>query len=291
MHYYGTVIRPPSEAESYILQVTYGCSNNHCTFCGTYLDKPFQTRKVDDFLEDIRLSTQVIPGARRVFLADGDALVLNTRRLITILDELRKAFPSLERVGSYATAQNILNKSDADLTTLRDKGLKILYLGLESGSDDVLANVNKGVTAGEMIQAVHKAKSAGMLVSIIGILGLGGPELSDQHAEETGRVVSQMNPNYFSMLTLMLVPGTRLHQDWSEGKFILLQPEEMLSELRQVLANVEGLTNCVFRTNHASNYLPLRGTLDADKVRLLENLDTALKRGKDALRPESWRGL
>lgn len=291
MHYYGTVIRPPSEAESYILQVTYGCSNNHCTFCGTYLDKPFQTRKVDDVLEDIRLSAQVIPGARRVFLADGDALVLSTRRLVTILDELRKAFPSLERVGSYATAQNILNKSDSDLVALRNKGLKILYLGLESGSDKVLTKVNKGVTADEMVQAVHRAKKAGMLVSIIGILGLGGPELSALHAEETGRVVSQMDPDYFSMLTLMLVPGTRLYKDWSEGKFVLMQPEEMLLELRQVIANVEGLTNCVFRTNHASNYLPLRGTLDEDKVRLLETLDSALERGKDALRPESWRGL
>jgi radical SAM superfamily enzyme YgiQ (UPF0313 family) len=291
MRYHGTVIRPPSEADSYILQVTYGCSNNHCTFCGTYLDKPFQTRKVDDVLEDIQLSTQIIPGARRVFLADGDALVLNTRRLSTILDELGKAFPHLERVGCYATAQNILGKSDSDLITLQDKGLKILYLGLESGSDEVLAKVNKGVTADEMIRAVHKAKKAGMLVSIIGILGLGEPELSEQHAEATGRVVSRMGPDYFSMLTLMLVPGTQLHQDWSKGKFVLLGPEEMLLELRQVLANVEGLTNCVFRTNHASNYLPLRGTLDEDKDRLLETLDCALKGGKDVLRPESWRGL
>jgi len=291
MHYHGTVIRPPSEADSYILQVTYGCSNNQCTFCGTYLDKPFQARKVDDVLEDIQLSAQLIPGARRVFLADGDALVLSTRRLLQILDGVMENFPQLERVGSYATAQNILNKSDSDLATLRDKGLKILYLGLESGSDEVLNRVNKGVSAGEMIRAVHRAKKAGMLVSIIGILGLGGPELSAQHAEETGRVVSQMDPDYFSMLTLMLVPGTQLHQDWSEGKFVLLGPDEMLSELRQVIANLEGLTNCVFRTNHASNYLPLRGTLDEDKVPLLEILDIAMKRGKEALRPESWRGL
>ena len=291
MRYHGTVIRPPSEADSYILQVTYGCSNNHCTFCGTYLDKPFQARKIDDVLEDIQLSAQIILGARRVFLADGDALVLSTSRLISILDRLRTAFPYLERVGSYATAQNILNKSDTDLEALRSTGLKILYLGLESGSDKVLTKVNKGVSAGEMIQAVHKAKKAGMLVSVIGILGLGGPELSAHHAEEMGRVVSQMDPDYFSMLTLMLVLGTRLHQDWSEGKFILLQPEEMLLELRQVIANVEGLTNCMFRTNHASNYLPLRGTLDEDKVRLLDTLDIALKRGKEALRPEAWRGL
>ncbi len=291
MHYQGTVIRPPSEAESYILQVTYGCSNNNCTFCGTYLDKPFQVRKIDDVLDDIQLTAQIIPSARRVFLADGDALVLSTHRLITILDELSTAFPNLERVGSYATAQNILNKSDFDLAALRAKGLKILYLGLESGSDKVLSKVKKGVTADEMIQAVHRAKKAGMLVSIIGILGLGGPELSAHHAEETGRVVGKMDPDYFSMLTLMLVPGTQLHQDWSDGRFVLLGPEEMLLELRQVIASLEGLTKCVFRTNHASNYLSLRGTLDEDKVRLLETLDIALKQGKEALRPKILAGI
>jgi len=291
MRYQGTVIRPPSEAESYILQVTYGCSNNSCTFCGTYLDKPFRTREVDDVLEDIQLTAQIIPNTNRVFLADGDALVLSTRRLLKILDMLRTTFPYLERVGSYATAQNILNKSDSDLATLRNEGLKIIYIGLESGSDKVLTKTNKGVTADEMIQAVKKAKKAGLLVSIIGILGIGGAILSAPHARETGRVVSQMDPDYFSMLTLMLVPGTRLYQDWQAGLFQLLQPEEMLLELRQVIENLEGLTRCVFRTNHASNYLPLRGTLPDDKVYLLNTLDTAMKQGNDALRPESWRGL
>ena len=291
MRYQGAVIRPPSEAESYILQVTYGCSHNDCTFCGTYQDKPFQTRDVDDVLEDIRLTAQVIPGARRAFLADGDALVLSTHRLLKVLDELRTNFPYLERVGSYATAQNVLNKSNSDLAILRDKGLKILYLGLESGSDEVLTKVDKGVTSDEMIQAVNKAKKSGMLVSIIGILGLGGVELSEQHAKETGRVVSQMDPDFFSMLTLILVPGTRLYQDWNAGSFQLLQPEEMLLELHKVIEYLKDLTQCVFRTNHASNYLSLRGTLPGDKVHLLNTLDAALKQGRDTLRPESWRGL
>jgi len=291
MYYHGTVIRPPSEADSYILQVTYGCSNNGCTFCGTYLDKPFQTRKTEEVLEDVRKAAQIIPTARRVFLADGDALVLSTNRLITILDKLISTFPNLERVGSYATAQNILNKSDAELEKLRQKGLKILYLGLESGSDKVLSKVKKGVTADEMIQATHKAKEAGFLVSIIGILGLGGVGLSEEHARETGRVVSEMDPEYFSLLTLMLVPGTKLYQEWSAGAFILMQPEEMLQEMNRVVENLDGLTKCVFRTNHASNYLSVRGTLSADKANILDALNTALKQGSNAFRPENWRGL
>ncbi len=291
MRYHGAVIRPPSEANSYILQITYGCSYNRCTFCGTYLGKPFQTRSVDEVMEDIQMAAQVSPHTRRVFLADGDALVLSTSRLLNILEQLEGVFPNLERVGSYATAQNILKKSDSDLEKIRGQGLKIIYLGLESGSPEVLVKIDKGVTADEMIQAVHKAKKAGFLVSIIGILGIGGAELSETHTTETGRVVSQMDPDYFSMLTLMLVPGTRLHQDWKAGSFYLLQPEEMLLELHRVIENLEGITKCVFRTNHASNYLPLRGTLPDDKAHLLNTLNAALKQGKDAFRPEAWRGL
>lgn len=291
MHYHGQVIRPPSEARSYILQVTYGCSNNHCTFCGTYLDKPFQARKTQEILDDIHLAAKAIPEVRRTFLADGDALVLSNRRLIAILGELRMAFPSLERVGSYATAQNILAKRDDELEELRGNGLDILYLGLESGSDKVLSKVKKGVTAEQTILAVNKAKKAGFTISIIGILGLGGPDISEEHALETGRVISAMDPEYFSMLTLMLVPGTKLHQEWEAGTFKLLNPIEMLGELRGVIDNLEGLSNCVFRTNHASNYLSLRGTLQRDKVKLLNALEIALEQGDDALRPETWRGL
>jgi len=163
MRYYGTVIRPPSEAHSYILQVTYGCSHNHCTFCGTYLDKLFQIRPADEVIEDIALAQQQWPGLRRVFLADGNALVLSTRRLVPILDALNSAFLHLERVGSYANARDILDKSEADLALLCRKGLRILYLGLESGSDEVLRRIGKRATAVEMVQAVHKAKAGGTL--------------------------------------------------------------------------------------------------------------------------------
>ena len=291
MRYYGTVIRPPSEADSYILQVTLGCSHNRCTFCGTYLDKPFQARPVAEVLEDIALAQSQWSGVRRVFMADGNALVLSTPRLVTILDALASGFPHLERVGSYANARDILGKSEADLALLYRKGLRIIYLGLESGSDHVLRRIGKGATAAEMTQAVHKAKAAGLDVSVIGILGVAGPELSFIHAEATGQVVSAMDPHYFSMLTLMLVPGTELHRQWLSGAFQLMEPEEMLGELRQVISHLQGLSHCVFRTNHASNYLPLGGTLPQDKERLLATLDAALKRGRTVLRPEAWRAL
>jgi radical SAM superfamily enzyme YgiQ (UPF0313 family) len=291
MRYHGTVIRPPSEARSYILQVTYGCSHNRCTFCGTYLDKSFRPRATGEVLEDIRLAGSLEPETRRVFLADGDALVLSTERLVTVLDALREAFPNLERVGTYANAGNLLHKSPDELKTLREKGLGIVYLGLESGDDRVLEQIDKGATAAEMITAVRKAKEAGLQASVIGILGIAGPEGSREHARLTGEAVSRMDPQYFSMLTLMLVPGTPLHRDWGSGAFNLLEAEEMLAELREVIAHLEGLTHCVFRTNHASNYLPLAGTLPDDKDRLLAALDAALARGRDALRPEAWRGL
>ena len=291
MRYYGTVIRPPSEARSYILQVTYGCSNNRCTFCGTYLDKPFRARVTDQVMEDIALAGSLRPGTRRVFLADGDALVLSANRLSHILDALNEAFPHLERVGIYANAQNLLHKSPDELKALRARGLGIVYLGLESGDDEVLARIRKGATASEMISAVTRAKQAGMLVSVIGILGIAGPEGSKQHARLTGRVVSQMDPHYFSMLTLMLVPGTPLHRQWQAGEFTLPDAEGMLTELYHAIENLEGLTDCVFRTNHASNYLPLGGTLPADKTRLLATLKAAIASGPGILRPESWRGL
>ena len=291
MRYHGMVIRPPSEAKSYILQVSYGCSHNRCTFCGTYLDKPFRPRDLDEILEDIALAQKRMPATRRVFLADGDALVLPANRLIKILDELNAGFPHLERVGCYANARDILRKTPEELKMLHKKGLGIVYIGLESGSDEILRRIEKGATSAEMIEAAQKAKEAGILVSVIAILGLGEEKLSAHHAAETGRIVSEMDPDYFSMLTLMLVPRTKLHVEWEAGRFQLITPEEMLAELRQVIEHLNGLNNCVFRTNHASNYLPLRGTLPQDKERLLAMLDNALTGGRDALRPEAWRGL
>ena len=291
MRYHGMVIRPPSEAKSYIQQITYGCSHNRCTFCGTYLDKPFRLRDLDEILEDISLAKEMRPNTRRVFLADGDALVLSTDRLIKILDELQLSFPHLERVGIYSNARDLLRKTPDELKILREKGLGIVYIGLESGSDKILERIEKGATANEMIEAAQKAKDAGIKLSVIGILGLGGSALLIEHATETGCVVSEMNPDYFSMLTLMLVPGTKLHAQWEAGEFELLSPEAMLAELRQVIEKLELRDPCIFRTNHASNYLPLKGRFPQDKERLLTVLDSAPNRGRDAFRPEGWRAL
>lgn len=291
MRYSGTIIRPPSEADSYLLQVTLGCSHNRCTFCGTYPDKPFRIRPIHDVLEDVALARQRFPQTRRAFLCDGNALVLSTDRLAQTLEALAAAFPLLRRVGAYANARDILAKSDADLAQLRANKLEILYLGLESGSDEVLRRIDKGSTSAEMIEAVRKASQAGMRVSVIALLGIGGVELSRQHAEQTARAVNAMDPHYLSMLTLMLVPGTALHSQWRAGTFQLPEPEDLLVELREVLVHLEGLSRCVFRTNHASNYLPLSGTLSRDKPHLLQVLDEALSQGPSVFRPEYWRTL
>jgi histone acetyltransferase (RNA polymerase elongator complex component) len=197
----------------------------------------------------------------------------------------------LERVGCYANARDLLGKGQDELAELQCHGLGIVYLGLESGDDDVLQRIDKGATVAEMVQAVQLARAAGLKTSVIGILGIAGPEGSAQHAQATGEVVSAMDPHYFSMLTLMLVPGTPLYRQWRAGEFCLLEPKAMLLELRQVIHHLKGLGNCVFRTNHASNYLPLAGTLPQDQARLLAMLDGALDTGDAALRPEAWRAL
>jgi radical SAM superfamily enzyme YgiQ (UPF0313 family) len=291
MRYYGNVVRPPSEAWSYILQITYGCSHNRCTFCSTYLDKPFQVRPAQEVLEDIEMARSYIPHTRRVFLADGNALVLSNRQLVPILDALGKAFPDLERVSIYANAQDILRKGEEELATLHQKKLDMIYMGLESGDEEILRRVKKGSTAAEMIEAVRKAQAIGFQVSVIGILGLGERQRSREHAIATGQVVSAMDPAYFSLLTLMMVPGTELYRQYQAGKFVLIEPLEMLAEMRVMIQHIEGITRCVFRTNHASNYLPLAGTLPQDKERLLATLDRALAQGESVLRPEYLRAL
>jgi len=291
MRYYGNVVRPPSEAGSYILQVAYGCSHNECIFCCTYLDKPFQVRPPAEVMEDIRMAGPHMPDTRRVFLADGNALVLSNRRLLPILDALNEAFPRLERVGIYGNARDILRKSDEELRELLDRKLCIIYLGLESGDDEVLLRARKGATAREMIEAVKKAQKAGLAVSVIAVLGLGGVDLWQPHAIDTGRAVSAMDPAYFSLLSLMVVPGTELQRMVTAGEFVVPEPLEMLKEMRVTIEHIEGVSDCVFRTNHASNYLPLAGTLPQDKERLLLTIDRALAEGESILRPEFLRGL
>jgi len=289
VRYRGTVVRPPSEAHSLILQVTLGCSHNKCTFCGTYLDKPFRVRPPEEVFEDIDSVRPYAERVRRVFLADGNALVLPTGRLKEILERLRSVCPNLRRVGIYANARDILRKSPEELEDLRRRGLGIVYIGLESGSDEVLRRVKKGADVQQQVDAVLRAQQAGLKTSVICVLGLGGRELSDEHAEETARALNAMQPNYASFLTLMLVSGTELAGQYERGEFELLDPIEMLVELRTVVRGLE-LKRTVFRTNHASNFLALAGTMNEDKEKILAELDRGIS-GESPLRPEWFRGL
>lgn len=288
MRYEGNIIRPPSEADSYLLQITYGCSHNKCAFCGTY-DQRFRVRKLDEVLTDIALAGKYLPHTRRVFLCDGDAMLLPTSHLLKILQALNMVFPQLQRVGIYANARDIIKKPDADLAELSTNKLTIAYLGLESGNDEILRRVNKDATASDMITAVRKAQANGIKMSVIGLIGLGGRELSRQHAIDTAKAVNRMNPRYFSLLTLMLVPGTPLADDYEAGRFELPEAEAMVKEVRLVVENINS-EHTIFRANHASNYAPLAGTFNKDKARLLAEIDRYLA-GERGFRPESLRGL
>jgi radical SAM superfamily enzyme YgiQ (UPF0313 family) len=289
LRYEGAVFRPPSEANSYLLQVTLGCSHNKCAFCASYMDKRFRVRPEREVLEDIAMASKAMPGTRRVFLCDGDAMVLKTDRLLRILDALDDAFPQLQRVGIYANARDILKKSEEELRSLREKKLGIAYLGMESGSDEILASICKGATSDDMIRAVRKAEDSGLKASVILILGLGGRAKSREHALASARVASAMNPRFLSCLMLMLVPGTPMHDAYARGEFEPLSPEELMQELRLFVEHLE-LDGTVFRANHASNYLPLGGRFPKDKEAVLAQIDAAI-RGETGLRPEFLRGL
>jgi radical SAM superfamily enzyme YgiQ (UPF0313 family) len=292
MRYHGAVIRPPSEAASLILQVTYGCSNDTCDFCGTYLDKPFAMRPFAEVAEDI---AALSPGAKqrtdRVFLADGDALALSARRLLEILELLRRELPNLARVSSYANARNLLAKSVEELAELRAAGLELLYLGLESGDDRTLAEIHKGITVAEQIEGCARASAAGLALSVTAILGLAGVERSLAHAKATGKALSAIDPKYIGVLTLMLEPGTRMTEQVARGEIVLPDSLGMVRELREIVANID-VTDALFRSNHASNYLPVGGRLPADKSAMLAALDGVLAASDRAsLRPETWRLL
>jgi radical SAM superfamily enzyme YgiQ (UPF0313 family) len=289
MRYKGLVIRPPSEAGSYILQVTYGCSHNTCTFCPTYTGVRFTPRETGEILEDIETASRMMPRTRRVFLADGNALCLPSHDLKTVLLALRVAFPELQRVGIYANGKDINDKSEEELRELASLGLGIVYLGLESGDDRVLERVRKRDRCDDMVKAVLKARDCGMAVSVIVLLGLGGVEGSRDHALKSARAVSEMNPDYLSALTLMVVPGTPLFREQEDGEFVLPDQRGLLEELRLFLEGCE-VSDCVFRTNHASNYLPLKGVLSGDRESLLGMIDRAIQR-PELLRPEYLRGL
>jgi len=289
MRYVGNIFRPPSEADSLLLQATIGCSHNRCTFCAMYRDKQFRVRRVEEVLEDIEAAHDYYgSNIRRVFLCDGNALILPTPHLLRILTRLEEAFPGLQRVGVYANARDLLSKPVPDLEKLAAHRLTIFYLGLESGSDTILREIDKGATAEEMVAGVRHGMSAGMKSSVIFLLGLGGRRRWQENAIESAKAVSQMNPNYLSALTVTVVPGTPLARQLKSGEFELPEPAEFAAELRIFLERVD-VKATVFRSNHASNYVPLAGRLPKDKARLVAELTEAIRHHR--FKPEYLRGL
>jgi radical SAM superfamily enzyme YgiQ (UPF0313 family) len=289
MHYEGTIIRPPSEANSILLQVTVGCSRNRCTFCGTYAGERFRIKSDEIIMEDIAFAAAHCKRQRRVFLCDGDVLIVPQQRLLRVLGAIRVQLPWVTRVGAYANAKSLKLKTAEELQELRRHGLGIVYMGLETGDDDTLKRINKGADSREMIAMGRKARDAGFKLSITVILGIAGRERSQIHARETGRVLSAIDPDYVGALSLMLIPGTPLHQDWRSGAFTLIEPAEMLAELRTMIAETR-LSQGLFHANHASNYLPIRARLPKDQQATLELIDRALA-GEVSLKPEFMRAL
>ncbi|MGE3172122.1 MAG: radical SAM protein [Planctomycetota bacterium] len=290
MRYEGRIYRPPSEADSYILQATIGCSWNKCTYCDMYRDKQFRARPLDEVLEDIAQAGRLL-GARTdtVFVADGDALVLGLDRWLPILVALRAAFPRLRRVSCYAMATNVLAKTEAELRRLREAGLDLLYIGPESGDDVVLKRIAKGSTFAQHVDAAAKAHAAGMRLSAIFLLGAGGVERSREHAERSAALATAMDPEFLAALTLTVIPGTPQQKLADTGRFALPAIPDLLRELRAFVAGAAP-TDALFRTNHASNHLPLGGRLPRDRDRIVALLDDALA-GNVPLRPEWSRGL
>lgn len=303
------IIRPPSEWRSYYLPLTKGCSHHSCTFCNYYGQK-LTLRDLEDALKEIDalymfkkygiVLSEIEPivyylasewDGKRIFLQDGDALVYPYDKLVKVLEYLNEKFPELERIGAYATPHDVLRRSVEELKRLKELKLTILYMGLESGSDDILKEVKKGVNSFQMIEAARKVKEAGITLSVTIILGLGGVEKSEEHAYKTAEVLSQMDPEYVGALTLLFVPGTPLYRDWKENRFKPIDPFRSLEELKIIIEN-SNFTNCFFSSMHASNYVAVRGFLPKDKEKMLRQLEIILRhRDASALRPEFLRAL
>jgi len=290
MRYEGSVYRPPSEAYSLIVQVTIGCAHNDCTFCSMFKDKKFRVRDMKEIFQDFDMARKYYKRVERIFLADGDALVLTNEKLVTILDYINRLFPECERVTIYGSPQDILRKTHEELVELREKGIEMIYIGAESGSDKVLKDVCKGATREEIITAVRKIEASGIKSSVTFISGLGGKENWREHAIDSGTMISEMEPSYVGVLTLLVDKKADLYADVESGKFELLSPEEVVVETALMMENINVEKTCVFRSNHASNYVSLKGNLPKDKNAMLAQLQSAMKNvGK--LKDERFRAL
>lgn len=289
MRYEGAVYRPPSEARSLIIQLTIGCAHNKCSFCTMYKDKRFRVRKLSEIKEDFAEARRRYGNQRlRIFLADGDALVMKTEDLLEIIAYAKECFPKAERITSYGTPADVLRKSEAELKALKKAGLEIIYMGAESGDPVVLEQINKGATKEEIIAAGQKLKRCGIASSITLISGLGGKERLREHAIGCAELISQIKPEYVGFLTLMLDRDAPIMKTIASGQLTLLEPEDVLAEMRLFLQNVDS-EGTVFRSNHASNYIMLKGDLNRDIPQMLAYLDDV--EANQQYRPERWRAL
>lgn len=287
IQYEGRVFRPPSEAYSLIVQVTIGCSHNKCTFCDMYKEKQFRVRKIEDVKRDFDDARRQYRRVDRIFLADGDALMCRAEHMAEILRYIKAVFPKCERVTSYGSPASILVKKQEELNLLHELGLDMIYLGLESGSDEVLKRINKGETADEIVRAGLMVKQAGMKLSVTCIAGLGSMELSEEHAVKTAEALSRMKPEFIGLLTLLFELETPLMREWQAGRFYLMNPIEIAHETLILLEHIDS-EGSVFRANHASNYVNLAGTLNRDREAMCSRLRQALE-GKIQFRNEAFR--
>lgn len=269
--------RPPSEAYSLIIQATLGCSQNKCTFCSMYKSKKFTIKPLEQIKKEIDFFRIYVKKAERIFLADGDALIMPMKILKEIFIYINEKFPEAERISLYGSPKSILLKTPEELLELKNLGLGLIYLGVESGSDKILSSVKKGVSREEIIAAGKKVKKVGIPLSVTAIAGLGGKENSIEHAVETASLISEINPDYFGVLTLMLEEGTELLEEYKKGNFIPLSSSEILEETKLMIKNINVKEKCIFRSNHASNYVSLKGTLPYEKENILKTIDYALK--------------
>ncbi|MFA6034345.1 MAG: radical SAM protein [Myxococcota bacterium] len=292
MRYEGNIYRPFSEASSYLLQCTVGCSHNRCTFCGMYKDKKYRVRALSEIKEDIRMAVEQYGDLEKVFLIDGDAIAIDTDILLDIIKTLYAAFPSLRHVGSYVGPQSTLSKSMDELRALRAAGLTKAYLGVESGDDSVLKAIKKGVTAAEMLTAGQNLEEAGINLSSMVLVGIAGNgEASQRHALATAKITNEMKPHYLAALTVTPVPGTALYRQIQKGEFSLPDPFETLEEIKNIFENIT-IDNLKFVGTHVSNYLPITGTLQRDKKKMIETVEEVLKsRDSRSLRSDAARGL
>lgn len=290
MRYEGSIYRPPSEAYSLLIQVTIGCSHNTCTFCTMFKDKKFRVRPIEEVLEDLEMARRAYPVVEKIFLCDGDALCLSNEKLMRILTRISELFPECKRVSVYGTATDINRKSESELKELLDAGMEMIYMGAESGSQNVLDKIHKDVTVREQIDAVKKAENVGIKMSVTFISGLAGLEGWEDHAISTGKMITEMNASYASLLTLMLDPAAPIMRDIESGEMTLLTPEQVVGETYLLLENAMPRKSCVFRSNHASNYISLRGNLPEDRQRMLAQLKVAME-NTGLLKDERFRML